>query len=58
MYSNDEYCKYGIFDNVEEYDNRDIVAGEYYVNKIIDIKKINVKLPQGFYPHNLIKFLL
>jgi hypothetical protein len=54
-------CDYPIFqqfDEVQKYNNDDLVAGEYYISKTIILCNELMTYPKGWYPLNLTKYLI
>ena len=48
---------YNIFDTVEPFDNI-ITPGEYYINKSLSLCNDSIFIPNGYYPHNFVLFLI
>lgn len=52
----DDYPVYSIHDSIKEYDDSEIVCGEYYIDSTK--LKCGLTLPNAFYHYGLVKFLL
>jgi hypothetical protein len=54
-----DYNVFNAFDDIVPYDNRDVVIGEYYIKRTFELAKgSKIKLPNGYYPHTLVRYCL
>lgn len=54
-----DYNVFTSFDNVQKYDNRDIVNGEFYINRQFEIiRDSKIIMQNGYYPHNFVIYCL